>query len=172
MSLIYKDETTKKRITYRDTDLFKILISNSNGQYRVVYTVTHHDLALIISRFWSLDIPKTQTKKLMQYSQGEHSGNGTVIYRLRGEAPPLRKNKEVSYEEDTICIKFPSKILRKFNLADTIHYPEIGKKWSRTYLINCLLAYFFTLSNEDQAILLELGDKEFKKEIKGSNELL
>jgi hypothetical protein len=168
MILNHVDAITKKPIQYDENSIFVIYLKGGYHKKRPIRFFTHAHVREALDFFYALDVPLTKRKYFMIHHKDHLSeSEGKLIYNMKGYYPNAGELKlklgrhlvSYRYRPTLNLVKTPETLAKKIDMFDFSTLPVKHEKWSKTKLVYCLLAYFFSLNEQDR---YELMDKSFK----------
>lgn len=165
------DKITHKTIEYNNSDIFTIKTKSSYNRYIVRKVYPSENIAIALSEFYALVVPKGSYKYLFKHTDGKHHHKGELILRMRGESQILPekslrlKESREFHRYDIVSLASlyhcPRTLFEALNAIDRSQFPPSVHKWSNQKILYCLLSKFVTLSPDERYKLLSEGEPLF-----------
>jgi hypothetical protein len=173
MKKIYVDKVTHKPIEYTDDSVFVIYSKGGYHKKRLERIFTADKVEEAFDFFYKMQVPMTQRKHLcIHHKDMMLPHEGKVILNMKGYFPTNigigfthgRARSTYRHSPTLNLIKTPETIAIKLRMIDFTTFPYIHEKWTKTKLMYCLLAYFFSLNQEEKTTLLEKAFRLYASE--------
>jgi hypothetical protein len=175
----YQDVITKKTVVFNEDDYF-VIKTRSGFNKKIVKRVFSHDkVDEAFKEFYSMPISKTYYKYLFIVPKNNPDSEKSLVLRMKGELSKFEvdnfhlKNKRVKgkmqYSSIGSLTRCPVSLSHALASEDFANYPSSMFKWTNQKIVYALLAYLFSLPNEQKRQLLMEADKELfrHKELSG-----